>query len=543
MTTMDLGSLFGLDLLGEKCPPLDLLTPAPSSVGGGDEFQDILNLSLQEHGITQEIIVPENIPSWDEDTDEFLQSMLTGSELSPESQLGFGSEAGVLSDTSSDSGVLEDVRMLASPGLDDEGPSRPPGLLSPGLDSPAYSPANSVDLIDYLSNDSDNGESISPLDMAGTTTIILPLIRPGSNPSSTTTTTHSIPVHHHPHHQAPTTTVTVSAHRLVPRDQTATAAATIVGGASAVKRRRVSASSSDSGLEDQQQQQQQSSNNKYPRLELNDEERRMAIKEGMVFPKYYPLSREEERNLKKIRRKIRNKLSAQDSRKRKREYLDNMEDRVKICTDENQELKNKIKALESQNRTLAAQLRRLHQIVVNGGMRQGQTSTALMVLLLSTALFLIPGVRDQADSKPEIDIQRAVKMPPMPGQSRSLLQFNAIETAATDIADMTDFQEEDVKSEPSEETVVQVVGENLLLSHHTDHDYTAAIYGQQQNIKLEPGNPGGSRAWIDEDAPPLGYGSGLKEEETTTHRHMNVNVTSSGQGTRTVVLQIPRDIK
>ena len=35
------------------------------------------------------------------------------------------------------------------------------------------------------------------------------------------------------------------------------------------------------------------------------------------------------------------------------------------------------------------------QIIVNGGSRQGQTSTALMVLLLSTALFLIPGVRDQ----------------------------------------------------------------------------------------------------------------------------------------------------
>jgi hypothetical protein len=59
-------------------------------------------------------------------------------------------------------------------------------------------------------------------------------------------------------------------------------------------------------------------------------------------------------------------------------------------------------------------------------------------------------------------------------------------------------QEEDVKSEPAEEVVVHVKGQESLLHHHTDHDYTA-IYGQ--NIKLEPGNPG--RAWIDEDAPPL----------------------------------------
>ena len=76
-------------------------------------------------------------------------------------------------------------------------------------------------------------------------------------------------------------------------------------------------------------------------LALFEQQEKMAMKEGMKFPTHYPLTREEERNLKKIRRKIRNKLSAQDSRKRKREYLDNMEDRVKAASDENQELQEK----------------------------------------------------------------------------------------------------------------------------------------------------------------------------------------------------------
>merc|ERR1712038_148475 len=278
----------------------------------------------------------------------------------------------------------------------------------------------------------------------------------------------------------------------------------------------------------------------------------MAMKEGMKFPSHYPLTREEERNLKKIRRKIRNKLSAQDSRKRKREYLDNMEDRVKHVSDENAELKEKIKALETQNKTLAAQLRRLHQIVVNGGLRQGQTSTALMVLLLSTALFLIPGLGDKADSKNEIDIQSALKMPPMPGQSRSLLQFEGIERGANDIADMTDFQEM-----KSEEEVVEVKLEAGSSPPYSDHDYT-------YKYKYDPMKTESGSAWIEEDAPPLGYGPAVKAEEevervvvgdlnvvdhvavdmnVAVDRHMNVNVTSSGQGTKTVILQIPKDIK
>lgn len=472
-----------LELYDHSAELEDLLCPT---------VQNILDISLQQSGIAMETTVETEdtmLPSWDDDTDEFLKSMLTGSDLS--------SLQPPASDTSSDSGCPEDrVRTLTSPGLDD-------GPCYTSTYSPLPSPAQS--LVDYLDDSDESGEAVSPLDTVcdpldqtatGTTTIILPVVQ-GNRSQQVTVTPLILP-----------------SRELGPP----------------IKKRRLSNCSSDSGLEDQTSYRLgPGQDSKYPALHLNDEEQKMAVKEGMKFPSHYPLTREEERNLKKIRRKIRNKLSAQDSRKRKREYVDSMEDRVKHVADENQELKDKINALESQNKTLAAQLRRLHQIVVNGGMRGGQTSTALMVLLLSTALFLIPGLGDKADSKNEIDIQSALKMPPMPGQSRSLLQFEGLERPTNDIADMTDFQE------MKEEEVVEVKLENGSEPPYSDHDYTYK-YKYMDPMKTESGS-----AWIEEDAPPLGYGPAVKAEDED--RHMNVNVTSSGQGTKTVILQIPKDIK
>lgn len=133
------------------------------------------------------------------------------------------------------------------------------------------------------------------------------------------------------------------------------------------------------------------------RVSLSGEERRLFEQEGLHIPTSWPLTRQQEYDLKRIRRKIRNKMSAQDSRKRKKQYYDSLEERVRVCTDENRSLHKRLRALETksdalavENETLTAQLRRATTRSTNPSQ---PVACLILLLLLSVSLCILPGQR------------------------------------------------------------------------------------------------------------------------------------------------------
>ncbi|KAL7038281.1 hypothetical protein ACKWTF_009533 [Chironomus riparius] len=94
-------------------------------------------------------------------------------------------------------------------------------------------------------------------------------------------------------------------------------------------------------------------------LILTDEEKRTLLAEGYPIPQRLPLTKAEEKSLKKIRRKIKNKISAQESRRKKKEYMDQLERRVEKLVTENNNFRQKVKALSDENSNLLRELQQL----------------------------------------------------------------------------------------------------------------------------------------------------------------------------------------
>ncbi|XP_052500659.1 cyclic AMP-responsive element-binding protein 3 isoform X1 [Budorcas taxicolor] len=128
------------------------------------------------------------------------------------------------------------------------------------------------------------------------------------------------------------------------------------------------------------------------RLILTEEEKRLLEKEGLTLPGMLPLTKMEEQVLKRVRRKIRNKKSAQESRRKKKVYVGGLESRVLKYTAQNLELQNKVQLLEEQNLSLLDQLRRLQAMVIQTANKASSGSTCVLVLLFSFCLLLVPAM-------------------------------------------------------------------------------------------------------------------------------------------------------
>ncbi|NWI43274.1 CR3L3 protein, partial [Picathartes gymnocephalus] len=143
----------------------------------------------------------------------------------------------------------------------------------------------------------------------------------------------------------------------------------------------------------------------FPELVLTEEEKQLLEKEGVTLPTCLPLTKAEERVLRKVRRKIRNKQAAQDSRRRRKIYVDGLEDRVAACTAENHELEKKVQQLQKQNLSLLRQLQKLQALVRRSTPKTTRTKTCTMIVVLSFCLVLSPSIRSPGNVEPQRELK------------------------------------------------------------------------------------------------------------------------------------------
>ncbi|NWR42078.1 CR3L3 protein, partial [Regulus satrapa] len=144
----------------------------------------------------------------------------------------------------------------------------------------------------------------------------------------------------------------------------------------------------------------------FSELVLTEEEKQLLEKEGVTLPTCLPLTKAEERVLRKVRRKIRNKQAAQDSRRRRKIYVDGLENRrVAACTAENHELEKKVQQLQKQNMSLLRQLQKLQALVRRSAPKTTKRKTCTMIVVLSFCLVLSPSIRSPGGVEPQRELK------------------------------------------------------------------------------------------------------------------------------------------
>ncbi|NWR89538.1 CREB3 protein, partial [Furnarius figulus] len=141
----------------------------------------------------------------------------------------------------------------------------------------------------------------------------------------------------------------------------------------------------------------------FPELVLTEEEKQLLEKEGITLPTFLPLTKAEERILRKVRRKIRNKQSAQDSRRRRKIYVDGLENRVAACTAQNHELEKQVQQLQKQNMSLLRQLQKLQALVRGSAPKTTRRKTCTMIVVLFFCLILSPSIRSPGSVEPQLE--------------------------------------------------------------------------------------------------------------------------------------------
>uniref|UniRef100_A0A803JI42 cAMP responsive element binding protein 3 n=1 Tax=Xenopus tropicalis TaxID=8364 RepID=A0A803JI42_XENTR len=167
-----------------------------------------------------------------------------------------------------------------------------------------------------------------------------------------------------------------------------------------------------------------------PGLRLTEEESRLLGKEGIILPQHLPLTKAEERALKRVRRKIRNKRSAQESRKKKKEYVDGLEMQsdgpgTLFCI----------------RRSLLQQLRNLQALLRQTGVKTTASSTCPSLLLGYTDVLLYPFGKGAPQDSRHVVISRQLRELPTESAFPPLPDLGAQQNPRVDIAPQEKPQE------------------------------------------------------------------------------------------------------